>query len=401
MESDAETTRLMLLGLHRLASDVLEETSGGRGRVLLLTVGETGRSEEGPSPRYAGCPVESLVAESSFPEVAWLLLRGELPNVEFLADLQTLLSESAVLPEGVRRFVEELPLHVSESDALRVGITALTAFDPQLEDDEPDREFAKATRLLAMAPLLLGARRGDRPLSAAGIEAEHDVDEHADELSYAARVFRELTGEEPTPAVERAVDAMLVALAEQAGAPSTLAARVVASNGGDVYAAVGAAIAASDAHVGDEHCRRIVALLQRAEEVADVSTWFAERFEVGAPIPGFDREQGLDGRVRALGAICHDVAAEVGHDSYESAARVVERSALDVYGARPTLLWPIARLLWHCGIEADSFGSLLTIARVAGWSAHAIEESLLNRRLAPRWNPCAEAIDYVPLDDRG
>lgn len=388
MERNPETTRLMLLGLQRLATDVLQESTSGRGPLYLLPVGETAIGTEGLPARYAGYPVGNLAAESSFPEVAWLLLHGELPNVEFLADFQSLLSDGAELPDPVRRIVEELPLHASDSEVLRIGITALTAFDPQIEDDEPYGEISKATRLLAASPLLLAARRG--------ISVEPD-----DSFGYAGGVYRQLLGTDPSPVVERAIDAMLVVLAERAGDPSTLAARIVASNGGDVHAAVGAAIAASDAVVGDRFCRRIREIVERAEAVADVTTWYAETFEATRPPAGFDREEGDDVRVRILSTLCRELADEVGNAAIESAARVVERSALDVHGARPTLLWPIARLLLHCGIEPEAFGSLLTIARIAGWASHAIEESRMARRLVPIWDNCAESRDYQPLEERG
>lgn len=399
MERNPETTRLMLLGLQRLATDVLEDATRGRGPLQLLPVGGTRLGSETGTPRYVGRPVAHLVAESSFPEVAWLLLQGDLPNVEHLADFQSLLSVGAELPDPVRQLVSELPLHASDSDVLRIGVTALTAFDPQLEDEAPHSEFSRATRLLATAPLLLGARRGFDP----GGTGPRDAEDRAplDSFEYAGRVYRELTGEEPSPAIERAIDAILIVLAERPGDPSTLAARIVASNGGDVYSAVGAAIAASDAAVGDRHCGRILRFVERAEAVADVGTWFAETVDSAGSLPGFDREQDDDPRVRILTEICRDVAVEVGQESYESAARGVERSALDVHGARPTLLWPIARLLLHAGIEPESFGSLLVLARLAGWSAHAIEESGLERRLAPIWDESTESTDYVPLDLRG
>ena len=123
-----------------------------------VIAGETAVSTVEGGLTYRGYAVEDLAREASFLEVAYLLLYGELPGQEQLADFQSVLAESDEVDASILEFISRVPLHVPAMDVLRTGVSALGHFDPQLSDEGSEANVAKAIRLLARIPVLIAAR---------------------------------------------------------------------------------------------------------------------------------------------------------------------------------------------------------------------------------------------------
>ena len=107
--------------------------------------------------QYRGYCIHDLVDESTFLDVAYLLLFDELPSLERFADFRSILIEEAVLPDQAAWLLELLPLHVDPTEALQTAISLIAHFDPQLDDASEESGQAKAIRLLARVPLLIAA----------------------------------------------------------------------------------------------------------------------------------------------------------------------------------------------------------------------------------------------------
>src|SRR6516225_1209968 len=96
--------------------------------------GETAISTITGGLEYRGYGISQLAEGSTFPEVAYLLLYGNLPNEEQLADFKAILDESAEVDPAVIELLRNVPLHVGSMDVLRTGISAVAHFDPQLDE---------------------------------------------------------------------------------------------------------------------------------------------------------------------------------------------------------------------------------------------------------------------------
>ena len=107
---------------------------------------------------YRGYEVRDLVRESTFTEVAYLLLYGELPDEEFFADFLALLAEADEIPTAVSGLLDQLPLHASLREVLRTAISAMAHFDPQPGDQSVSANRSRAMRLLMQVPLLVTSR---------------------------------------------------------------------------------------------------------------------------------------------------------------------------------------------------------------------------------------------------
>src|SRR5579863_3354458 len=132
-----------------------------------VIAGETAVSTITGGLGYRGYLITDLAQQSTFPEVAYLLLHDQLPNEEQLADFKTILDESAEVAPPIIDLVRDVPLHVGSMDVLRTGISALGHFDPQCDENTTAANIGKAIRLLAQIPILIAARhrlRGGLPL---------------------------------------------------------------------------------------------------------------------------------------------------------------------------------------------------------------------------------------------
>ena len=181
----------------------------------------------GEPPEVFGIPLAELASATSFPEVAYLWLWGELPDEEHLADFRTLLVEAAELPPAVAALRDEWPLHTAPVEAVRAAVTALGLFDPLAGQTGKAAVRSQAITLLARLPLAF---------TADGLKPEPD-----DGLGYAADVCRLLTGSVPRQAEEAAFEADLI-LAAPATGPHAVAARLAASRGSDLTGVVAAAL---------------------------------------------------------------------------------------------------------------------------------------------------------------
>lgn len=361
-----------------------------------VIAGETAISNIRGDLRYRGYAVSDLAEHASFVEVAYLLLHGDLPTEEQLADFKAIMIESAEIDRAVIDFLRNIPLHVSAMDALRSGISAVGNFDPQADDDSPAANIAKATRLLAQIPILIAARyrlRQGLPL------VEPDP-----ELSFAASLLHLITGHEPSPSHERAMDVSLTLYAEHEFNASTFTARVVTSTQSDLHSAIVAAVGALKGPLHGGANERVLEVLQEVGLPDKAEAWVHKALEQKRRIMGFGHRVYKDGDPRAviLREYCAQLAVEGGDTSLERMADTIAGVIREEKGLHPNLDWPSARLYHYLGLEVDLYTPLFVASRVVGWSAHVIEQSAKNRLIRPlsRYIGPPERA-FVTLDERG
>lgn len=361
-----------------------------------VIAGETAVSTITGGLSYRGYSIGDLSAEGTFPEVAYLLLQGDLPNEEQLADFKSILDESAGLEPAIVEFLRSIPLHVGAMDVLRTGVSALAHFDPQDGEETTAANIGKATRLLAQIPGLIAARhrlRQGLPLL-----------EPDDSLSFAGNLLYLLTGKPPSPLEERAMDVSLILYAEHEFNASTFTARVVTSTQSDLYSAIVGAIGALKGPLHGGANERVLEVLEEVGEPSRAEAWVRQALAEKRRIMGFGHRVYKDGDPRAvlLKEYCGRLAAEKGDLSLERIADTIERVVGEEKGLPPNLDWPSARLYHYLGLEVDLYTPLFVASRITGWCAHVIEQSENNRLIRPRSRYIGPPHrNYVPLDERG
>ncbi|MCY2963468.1 MAG: citrate synthase [Planctomycetota bacterium] len=360
-----------------------------------VIAGETAISSITGGLSYRGYSITDLAVQSTFPEVAYLLLHGELPNEEELADFKTILDESATIDPSILQFLGQIPLHVSSMDALRTGVSAVAHFDPQLDDDRPAAKIAQATRLLGQIPILIAARhrlRRGLPL------IPHDP-----ELSFAGSLLRLITGETPSPLAEKAFDVSLILYAEHEFNASTFTARVITSTQSDLYSSVVGAIGALKGALHGGANERVLEVLQEVGDPSRADDWVREALSKKRRIMGFGHRVYKEGDPRAtiLRNYCQMLAAEREDNRLERIADTIESFVKSEKGLPPNLDWPSARLYHYLDLEVDLFTPLFVASRVAGWAAHVIEQAANNRLIRPRSRYIGPPTrPYLRLDER-
>jgi citrate synthase len=281
-------------------------------------------------------------------------------------------------------------------DVLRTGVSALAHFDPQLDDDGVEANRAKAIRMLARIPVLIGARhRGAHGLPLVTPNPE---------LSFSGNLLYLITGKEPSPAHEQAMDVSLTLYAEHEFNASTFTARVVTSTMSDIYSAITAAIGSLKGPLHGGANERVIEVLGEVPSPQVAEEWVRDALAKKRRIMGFGHRVYKDGDPRAviLREYCQKLAEESGSTELEQIADTIESHVRREKGLPPNLDWPSARLYHYMGLPVELYTPLFVASRVVGWAAHVIEQAENNRLIRPRSNYTGpKERQFAPLRERG
>lgn len=361
-----------------------------------VIAGETAVSTIAGGLQYRGYSIEDLAADATFPETAYLLLHGNLPNQEQLADFQSILVDSYEVAKPILKFMAEIPLHAGAMDVLRTGISALAHFDSQADDGGRDAGVAQARRLLGQIPTLIAARYR-------AVNGKSFVKPDS-ELSFSGNLLHMLTGKTPSDLHERAMDVSLILYAEHEFNASTFTARVITSTGSDLFSAITGAVGALKGPLHGGANERVLEVLEEVGSPANAEKWVRTALKEKRRVMGFGHRVYKSGDPRAvvLREYCQQLADERGDTSLEEIADTIEDVIRAEKGLPPNLDWPSARLYHYLGLDVEVFTPLFVASRVVGWAAHVIEQQANNRLIRPRSRYIGpEQREFVPLSKRG
>jgi len=359
-----------------------------------IIAGETAISTLADGLRYRGYAIQELAAQSSFEEVAYLVLHGDLPDAVTLRQFQSRLAAASVDP-AVLQVVRDLPATAPLLDRLRTGVSLLSHYDPARAAGGRDASLRKAEQLLAQFPLLLAAARCKKT---GPITPTYDPGH-----GLAENVLRLVGGTAATPRAIPVLNATLIMYADHEFNASTFTARVVASTLSDLYAAVVAALSALQGPLHGGALERIGEALHEAFESGDPDAWVQGLLARKQRVMGFGHRVYKHGDIRAqsLQPLCRELAFETGNERLEQAAEQVEQAMRLRTGLHPNVDWPSARIFRYLGFSAETFTPLFALSRISGWCAHIIEQQSNNRLIQPRASYAGVTARTVPrLEDR-
>jgi citrate synthase len=360
-----------------------------------VIAGETAISTITGGLRYRGYAIEDLSEHATFEEVAYLLLYGELPTGDELAAFSKRLSAAATIPAPLTELLRKLPADTSPMNVLRSASSVLSHWDPDRDDNSHDANLRKAERLLAQLPVVMAARfrikQGKEPVAAES------------QRSLADNLLQMLFRKEPTPEHVRAMDVSLILYAEHEFNASTFAARVIVSTLSDLHSGVVGAIGALKGPLHGGANERVMEVLEEVGTEENAEPWIRQALAEKRRIMGFGHRVYKDGDPRAayLKSFCAKLATQTGNDDMEAMADVIERIVREEKSLPPNLDWPSARLYHYMGLPVELYTPLFVLSRVAGWSAHVIEQLDNNRLIRPRARYTGPDLrPWVPIDGR-
>ena len=357
------------------------------GQTSLSTVGK-----EGTGLTYRGYSIEDLAERASFEEVAYLLVRGELPTEAKLEAYRGTLQGLRDLPEGLRTILEQLPANSHPMDVLRTGCSALGCLEPETSSDPTHI----TDRLLALFPSILvywhrfhdGGQR---------------IQTQAPEPSIAGHFLRLLHDRAPEPLHERALDASLTLYAEHEFNASTFAARVATSTLSDLYSAITAAIGTLRGPLHGGANEAAMAMIERFKDPDDAERGTMEALGRKEKVMGFGHRvyRESDPRSDIIKAWARKLGEHAGDDRLFSISERVEQVMRREKKLFPNLDFYAASAYHFLGIPTPMFTPIFVFARTAGWAAHVLEQRQDNRLIRPTADYIGpEPRAFVPIERR-
>ncbi len=347
---------------------------------------------------YRGIPIEQLAEHSTYEETSFFLLYGHLPTSRELGDFIRRLKSHRAVANEVFDIVRNLPKSAAPMSMLRTAISSLGHFDQDAEDDSLEKHYQRAEHLIAAFPTVAAGiqriRKGLEPIAP------------DPELGHAANFLYMLNGERPTDYAARVMDVALILHAEHGFNASTFTARVIISTLSDMYSAVTGAIGSlkGPLHGGaNERVMRMLMEIGSADRAEDI---ILQKLRNKDKIMGFGHRvyRALDPRAKILMQFSQKLAEQVGdtrwYDISKKIQEVMERE-VGHKGIYPNVDFFSASLYYYLGIEVEMYTPIFAVSRVAGWTAHVVEQLKHNRIFRPRSVYLGPAhMDYVPLDQR-
>ena len=346
--------------------------------------------------RYRGIDIGELAMYSSYEETAYLLWFGELPTRSQLDEFQARLAAEREVDDTTWRMLTSFPCWPAPMEALRTTVSALSSCDPHAGDDSREANISKAIHLMAKMPTIVAYYHR----YSEGKERVHPDPN----LSHAANFLYMLRGEAPRPAEERAMDLVMLLLAEHGFNASTFAARVTAATLSDMYSAVTSGIGTLKGPLHGGANQRAMEMLLDIGDEEKVEGYITDALAAKKRIMGFGHRvyKTMDPRaVHLRDMVCTlDAEAENPHWCHLSLAvdETVEAKKKGIY---PNVDFFSAPLLYTLGVPLNLFTPVFAISRIAGWTAHVMEQYQDNRLIRPLSRYVGpEQRPYVPMTER-
>ena len=331
--------------------------------------------------RYRGYPIEDLAKKSSFLEVAYLLIHGELPNKSQHDSWVHDITHHTYMHENIKKFMDGFRYDAHPMGMLLATVGALSTFYPNAKDIfDIEVQKLEIRRLIAKMPTIAGFSY--RQIM--GLPYVYPDNELSYCGNFLSMMFKMTEAKyEPNPAIEKAIDVLFILHADHEQNCSTSAMRNVASSQPDPYSAAAAAIAAL---YGPLHGGANEAVLEMLADIGSVDKipQYIERAKKGEfRLMGFGHRvyKAYDPRAQIIKDIAHDVFEVTGKNPLLDIALELERIALeDDYFVRrrlyPNVDFYSGLIYQSIGLPTSMFTVLFAIARTAGWLAQWLE--LLN-----------------------
>ncbi|MGA2469165.1 MAG: citrate synthase [Solirubrobacteraceae bacterium] len=358
---------------------------------------------------YRGYPIEQLAEHSTYLEVAYLLVHGELPTASQLAAWIEEIKIHSFVHENVKTFIEGFRYDAHPMGMLLATVGAMSTFYPEANDiRDPANRAIQTVRLIAKMPTLAAFSYRHR-MGRAYVYSDSDLDYAGNLLGMLYKASEPKY--EPDPRIARALDILFILHADHEQNCSTSAVRAVGSSGVDPYSAVAGGIAAlyGPSHGGaNEEVVRMLIRIASKDNIPD----FIEGVKAGQErLMGFGHRvyKNYDPRARIIKGACDDVFEVTGVNPLLAIATELEKIALEDEYFVSRSLYPnvdfYSGLIYQAlGMPMTMFPVMFAIGRTSGWIAQWLEmvqdsEQKISR---PRQLYTGKrSRDYVPVADRG
>ena len=336
----------------------------------------------------AGFPVEELAAHATFEETVYLLWNDRLPSPDELARFRQTLAQRRALPPAVLDLLAAAAeAQLPAMDALRMAAGALSLDLPSdgSRGDSQEQALEEAMTAVARFPTIVASyarlRQGLAPVPPDPA------------LSHSANYLAMLQGKPPHPAQVRGLETYLNTVVDHGLNASTFTARVIVSTGSDILSAVTGAIGALKGPLHGGAPGPALDMVFQIGQAERAEPFLRAKLEAGERLMGFGHRvyKVRDPRAEVLAEAAARMFQESGDMALYRLARHVEQTAVRLLAEykpgrnlQTNVEFYTALLLHGLGLEPDLFTPTFAVGRVAGWTAHCLEQQRQNRIIRPR-----------------
>lgn len=341
---------------------------------------------------YRGYRIEDIVANSTFEETAFMLLKGKLPTSPELIEFKNNIVSAASLTEYL---INSMKLWPKDTNPMRVLSAAISiaAFGDSIDDVSLESYEEKATSLIsvmAVAPVVWERiRNGSEPIP------------YSKDMTHAENILHMMTGAKPDPEVARVLDICLILHADHTFNASTFACREVASTQADIYAGVLAGLAALSGPLHGGANEKAMNMMDELKNEADIENWIKNKLSNKEKIYGMGHAvyKTYDPRATILKKMLEKLSAKTGQSELYNLCASVEDIAVKVLSEKgkdtikPNIDFYSGTVYKMMGFPHDLFTPLFAVSRIAGWCAHIMEERFgLAQEKPSLYRPAAEYV---------
>ncbi len=347
---------------------------------------------------YRGIPIEQLAEHSTFEETSYFLLYGQMPKRQELADFENKLKRRREVPPAALELIGKFPANANAMDLLRTAVSALGLYDSEPKNNTVEKNLERAIDLIAAFPTIVAAiqrRRSGKEFVAP-----------RQDLGHAANFLYMVNGEAPTEYVARVLDVALILHADHGFNASTFTSRVVISSLSDMYSAIAAAIGSLKGPLHGGANSEVMSTLQEIGSIDKVEDYVMHRLATKQKVMGFGHRvyHTYDPRARILSQFSQKLAQQTGNTKWYEMSKKIEEIMMREVGGKgihPNVDFYSATVYYYMGLDQELFTPIFAVSRIAGWTAHVIEQLQNNRLFRPRAiYPGPKNVPYVPINDR-
>jgi citrate synthase len=358
---------------------------------------------------YRGYPIEQLAERSSYLEVAYLLIHGDLPTQQQLDEWTHEITIHTFVHENIKEFMQGFRYDAHPMGMLLASVGALSTFYPEAAaiKDEGTR-YMQIIRLIAKMPTLAAfSYRHNRGMPY--VYPDNDLSYPGNFLSMIYKMTELKYG--PDPRLEHALDVLFILHADHEQNCSTSAVRGVGSSQVDPYSAVAAGVAALYGPLHGGANEAVLRMLRRIETTDNIPDFIAGVKDGEERLMGFGHRvyKNFDPRAKIIKSACEEVFEVTGKNPLLEIATELERIALEDEYFIDRKLYPnvdfYSGLIYEAlGMPVEMFPVMFAIGRTSGWIAQWLEmiDDSEQKIARPRQIYTGRReLDYVPIDQRG
>ena len=326
---------------------------------------------------YRGYAVQDLCETCKFEEVAYLVLKGDLPNSIQLNKFKKEERENRNITINLREIIKHMPKRSHPMDVVRTVVSVMGLEDKETSDNSPEANMRKAMRIFAKTPTAIAAffraRKGKKVIPP------------KKELSFSENFFYMCFGKVPRKEIVKAFDVSLILYAEHSFNVSTFTARTITSSLSDIHGAITGAVASLKGPLHGGANEEVMHMLKKIKKPENAKKWILDALKKKKLIMGFGHRvySKGDSRVPTMKKYYLKVAEILKEKKLPKMSQIIETIMIEKKNIHPNLDYPSGPTYHLMKFDTDFFTPIFVMARITGWSAHIMEQHASNKLIRP------------------